>query len=307
VHGASSSSSAPVYKAASSSALASSAASSSAPVHGASSSSSAPVYVAHASSSAPVYQAASSSAPVHGAASSSAKVYSAAQPSVTSAPANNYPASPASSAVTVVTTTYVDACETGVTTKTETITKTVCNKCEDSVTSVYVCNNCGPAVVTYTLTKPATPATNVPSVPTYVASVAKPAAETPVYSANTPVYSADKPAYTPVYGAANTPVYSATKPSSTPVYDMPKKQEVPGVSTTVAIVYMTPVPVAPSAVPYPSAAQNGTGAYPVKPSGTGVASKPSAYSPPAEFTGAASRVGAGAVGLIAVVAGLLVL
>jgi chitinase len=273
-------------------------------VYGASSSSSAPVYVAHASSSAPVY----------GAASSSAKVYGAAYPSITSAPANEYPSYPASSTIKVITTTYVDSCETGVTTKTETITKTVCPKCtEDSVTSVYVCNNCGPAVVTYTITKPATPATNVPSVPTYVASVAKPA-ETPVYSvekpAYTPVHGAAKPSNTPVYAAdkpSYAPVYSATKPSSTPVYDAPKKQEVPAVSTTVAVVYMTPVPVVPSAVPYPSAAQNGTGAYPVKPSGTGVSSKPSAYSPPAQFTGAASRIGAGAVGLLAVVAGLLVL
>jgi chitinase len=217
-------------------------------------------------------------------------------------PGQNYPSSPASSTVKVITTTYVDSCETGVTTKTETITQTVCNKCKpDSVTSVYVCNKCGPAVVTYTITKPATPATNVPVVPTMPAMPSG------------PNYGGEKPQPP---AKESTPSYGGDKPANTPSYDVPKKQEVPAESTTVEIVYVTktPVPVVPTAkntpMPYPSApAQNGTSGYPVKPSGTGAAlpSKPASYTPPAQFTGAASHVGVGMTGFLAVVAGLLVL
>jgi chitinase len=218
-------------------------------------------------------------------------------------PGNNYPVYPASSTKTVITTTYVDSCETGVTTKTEIITKTVCHKCQDdSVTSVYVCNNCGPSVVTYTITKPATPATNVPSVPTYPAGP------------SVPSHGAVKPQEP---AKPSTPSHD----SYPPTYNVPKKQEAPASSTTVEIVYImkTPVPVLPSvehkAVPYPTAPVHGTGAaYPVKPSGTaaapsgtGVPSKPSTYAPPVQFTGAASRAGVGMAGFLAVVAGLLVL
>jgi chitinase len=222
-------------------------------------------------------------------------VYGAYPPSVTSKAGQDYPSYPASSTVTVVTTTYVDSCETGITTKTETITKTVCNKCQgDSVTSVYVCNNCGPAVVTYTLTKPATPATNVPVVPT---EPAKPA---------TPSQGSDKPSYPPTN-------------------NVPKKQEVPVGSTTVEIVYVTktPVPVVPSVkhtpAPYPSAPANsypvlptgtGAGVPPTKPTGTGAGApptKPSSYVPPAQFTGAASHASVGLTGLLAVAAAFLVL
>jgi chitinase len=289
-----------------------------APVYGASTTPKAPVYGA-SSSPAPVYGASSSPAPVYGASSVPAPVYGGAYPpSVTSMPGQNYPSVPASSTVKVITTTYVDSCSTGVTTKTETITQTVCNKCTagDSVTSVYVCNSCGPSVVTYTITKPATPATNVPSVPTMPA--AKPSSPSyggdmpaPPAKQSTPVYAAEKP--------KNTPVYGADKPINTPTYDQPKKQEAPGASTTVEIVYVTktPVPVVPSAkytpAPYPSApAQNGTSGYPIKASGTGVSAPPSkptsaSYTPPAQFTGAASHIGVGMTGLLAVVAGLLVL
>ncbi|KAH8728932.1 glycoside hydrolase superfamily [Phaeosphaeriaceae sp. PMI808] len=242
----------------------------------------------------PVYQPSQSAPgyPIYEApASSSVKAYEY-PPSVTSKPVDNYPAYPPSSPTTkIVTTTYVDSCETGITTKTETMTVTVCNKCkDDSVTSVYVCNNCGPTVVTYTITKPASPPTHVPSVP------AKPSS--------------------PSYGGGDKPQPPA-KPSN-PVYaaDVPKKQEAP-VSTTVTIVYVTktPVPVLPSVmytpIPYPSApAKNGTSGYPVKPTGTGVVvpSKPTGYTPP-QFTGAASRVGAAGsvVAALAAAAGMFVL
>jgi chitinase len=259
------------------------------------------------SSPAPVYGASSSPAPVYGA----SKGYDAYPPSVTSKPGQDYPSYPSSSTVTVVTTTYVDSCETGITTKTETITQTVCNKCQgDSVTSVYVCNNCGPSVVTYTLTKPATPATNVPAVPT---APAKP---------NGPTYGGDKPQEP---AKPSTPSNGSDKPSYPPTYDVPKKQEVPAGSTTVEVVYITktPVPVVPSVkhtpAPYPSAPANsypvkptgtGAGAPPTKPTGTGAGApptKPSSYVPPAQFTGAASHVGVGMTGFLAIVAGFLVL
>jgi chitinase len=273
----------------------------------------------------PVYEAPSHSAPVYGASSalnypgyvspsSTGKGYESYPapssvkvdnypPSATTMPGNGYPAYPASSTKTVITTTYIDSCETGVTTKTETITQTVCNKCQgDSVTSVYVCNKCGPSVITYTITKPATPATNVPSVPT-----APSVPSGPSYGGEKPQESA-KP---------STPSYGSDKPSYPPTYEVPKKQEAPASSTTVEIVYITktPVPVLPSVqhtpIPYPTApAFNGTIGYPVKPTGTGVSApptKPTTYVPPPQFTGAASHVGVGMTGMLAVVAGLLVL
>jgi chitinase len=227
-------------------------------------------------------------------------------------PGNNYPAYPASSTKTIITTTYVDSCETGVTTKTETITKTVCHKCQDdSITSVYVCNNCGPSVVTYTITKPATPATNVPSMPTYPAGPSVPSV-----GGEMPQAPASSNTYPTSAVAPSSPGSDASYP---PTYNGPKKQEAPASSTTVEIVYITktPVPAVPSVehtqAPYPTAPMGTGAAYPVKPSGTGVPmgtgmpSKPSGYAPPPQFTGAASRAGVGMAGLLAVVAGLLVL
>ena len=269
-------------------------------------SSSTPVHVA---STTPVYVASSSStpgAPIHGASSTSKGHGVQYPPHVTSLPGKDSPSSSASSTVKTVTTTYVDSCETGITTKTETITQTVCDKCTgDSVTSVYVCHKCGPSVVTITITKP--------SMPTYVASH-----PTPPAKPEGPIHGADKPQHSqpakPVYGA-----------------DVPKKQDYPVEhsmvtikSTTVSIVYVmkTPVPVVPAGknmpVPYSSAPVVGypvkpTGGYPMssgtgvpsKPSGTGAPTKPT-YAPP-QFTGAASHVGVGMTGLLAVVAGLLML
>jgi chitinase len=335
--------------------------SSSTSVHAASTTPGSPVYVTSSSSTpgAPVYGASSTPvAPVHGASSSAAPVYGAASsssgkasdsypasssvvvhggeypPSVTSAPGMEHPSYPTSSTVKTITTTYVDACKTGVTTKTETITQTVCNKCQgDSVTSVYVCHNCGPSVVTITVTKPSMP-TNVASHPT---PAAKP--EGPMYGGDKPQGPAQSsstampqvPAQSSSAAMPQAPAQSsaAAKPEA-PVYgaDVPKKQEMPIVkSTTVSIVYvtMTAVPDVPAAentpMPYPSAAgagypikpvvgtgapmASGTGVY-VKPSGTGAPIKPSAYSP-AQFTGAASHVGVGMTGLLVVVASLLVL
>ncbi|KAF2823602.1 glycoside hydrolase [Ophiobolus disseminans] len=293
-----------------------------------------PIYGTSTTPGHPVYGVSSSStpgAPVYGASSSSGKGYDSYPPLVTSVPGKDYASVPSSSTVKTITTTYVDSCETGVTTKTETITQTVCNKCQgDSVTSVYVCNKCGPSVVTITITKPNTPTTNVPSYPT---PPTKP--EGPTYGGDkpsTPSQGGDKPSNPPTYGGdkPQPPAHSsqAAKPTP-PVYgaDVPKKQEVPVVSTTVAIVYVTktPVPVVPSVkhtpIPYPSAPVVeysskpvvGTG-VPSKPSGTGVPTKPTGtgvptnptYAPP-QFTGAASHVGVGMTGLFAVVAGLLVL
>ncbi|KAF2031238.1 glycoside hydrolase [Setomelanomma holmii] len=224
--------------------------------------------------------------------------YDAYPPTVTSKPGQDYPSYPASSTVKVVTTTYVDSCETGVTTKTEVITKTVCAKCQDSVTSTYVCaaGKCGPSVVTVTITKPYSPPTDVPAKPS-----------------SPPTYGGDKPQPP---AKPSTPSYGGEKPpNNTPVYDVPKKQEAP-TSTTVSIVYITktPVPVVPvssvkyTPIPYPSApAKNGTSSYPVKPTGTGsVPSKATGYTPP-QFTGAASQVGVGMTGVLAVVAGLMAL
>lgn len=213
-----------------------------------------------------------------------------------------YPQGPVSSATTtVVTTTYVDICETGLTTKTETITKTVCNKCtkptEDSVTSVYVCKNCGPSEVTVTVTKPNTPATGVPAKPTG------------------PVYGGDNKSQPPAQPSMpSVPTYGNQKPSQ-PIYSADVKKQNDATSTTVQIVYVTktPVPVVPvSTMLYPSgpaknatsAAGTGTG-VPTKPTGTGVPTKPT-YAPP-QFTGAASRMGAGLTGVLAIAAGLLVL
>jgi chitinase len=94
------------------------------------------------------------------------------------------------------------------------------------------------------------------------------------------------------------PVYSPAVP------EQPKKQ----VSTTISIVIVTPVPVAATLVPYPSApagAKNGTMGYPTA-TGTGAPTKPTSYVPP-QFEGAANRLYVGLTGLTAVVAGLLVL
>lgn len=208
----------------------------------------------------------------------------------------SYPEHPASSTTKVITTTYVDSCETGLTTKTETITKTICNKCnkpeEDSVTSVYVCKNCGPSVVTVTITKPNVPATGVPAKPTG------------------PVYGGDKPQPPAQPSKPSGPSYGNDKPNP-PVYSVDVKKQNDATSTTVQIVYVTktPVPVVPvvpayTPVAYPSA-KNATSGYPTKPTGTGVPTKPT-YAPP-QFTGAASRLGAGLTGVVAVAAGLLML
>jgi chitinase len=220
--------------------------------------------------------------------------------------------------------TYIDSCSTGLTTVTATITKTVCNTCaqptRDSVTSVYVCHNCGPSIVTVTITKPYTmPATGVPSYPTYTVVVpAKPASSTyggdnkpsPSAQASSSVYAVDATASQPpaqpsmsstpssVSGKPYMPVYSPAVP------EQPKKQ----VSTTISIVIVTPVPVAATLVPYPSApagAKNGTMGYPTA-TGTGAPTKPTSYVPP-QFEGAANRLYVGLTGLTAVVAGLLVL
>ncbi|KAH7079138.1 glycoside hydrolase superfamily [Paraphoma chrysanthemicola] len=237
--------------------------------------------------------------------------YDAYPPSVTSKPGQDYPSYPASSTVKVITTTYVDSCETGVTTKTETITQTVCAKCQDSVTSTYVCaaGKCGPSVVTVTITKPYSPPTDVPAKPSSPPTYGGDKPQPPAKPSNPPTYGGDKPA-PPAQPSV------PAKPSSPPTYDVPKKQDYPVASTTVSIVYLTktPVPVVPvssvkyTPIPYPSApAKNSTSGYPVKPTGTGaVPSKATGYSPP-QFTGAATQVSVGMTGLLAVVAGLMAL
>jgi chitinase len=170
-------------------------------------------------------------------------------------------------------------------------------------------------------------------VPVYGAS-----SSAPVYGASSsaPVYG--YPTSAPVYGVSSSaPVYgvsssaSVAKPMSTPSSgngypaqpNAPsdvKKQQEKVTSTTVSIVYVTktPIPmvsdystaVVPSsyvAVPYPSGAASGSGSYPTKPTGTGVPTKPSSYVPPAQFTGAASRVGAGMGAFVAIFAAVMVL
>ena len=217
--------------------------------------------------------------------------------------------------------TYVDSCSTGLTTVTATITKTVCNNCaqptRESFTSLYVCHNCGPSVVTVTITKPYTmPATGVPSYPTYTAVVPAMPASSVYGGDNKPLPSAH--ASSSVDATASQPAAQSTMastPSSVngkpymPVYtpavpEQPKKQ----VSTTISMVIVTPVPVAATLVPYPSApagAKNSTMGYPAA-TGTGAPTKPTSYVPP-QFEGAASRLSVGLTGLIAVAAGLLAL
>jgi chitinase len=240
---------------------------------------------------------------------------------------------PAESTTTVVTTTYLDTCSTGLTTKTTIITKTVCNACakptakpegdypEGWTTSVYVSKT-----LTVTITKPIHPATDVPAYPTDVPEYSAapkpsaPAAEYPVGKEE--VSSYETPAQsTSVY-------YEATKPSPKP--EVPSYPEVPSaekptapaaeyplasskplatltkVATPVAytpVAYATPIvhqgyPIGNGTVP------SGTGA--VKPSvtSTGKPVQPTGYAPP-EFQGAASKLGMGVTGVAAVVAFLV--
>ncbi|KAL6703780.1 Chitinase 2 [Coniothyrium glycines] len=250
----------------------------------------------------------------------SSKVYDSV-PSVTKG--SEYPSKPSDATTTVVTTTYVDVCPTGLVTKTTTIVKTVCNSCatptgyhevpEGWTTSVYVSKT-----LTVTITKPAHPATDVPAYSSSVAynagypSAPKPSSpssskpETPVYKEETP----EKPAQ-PAHPTAAASSKAQEHPVHSAVPEYPKKpvEDATVTSTHVQHITLTKVPVpAYTPAPYPSAAphvpvpaHNGTAAYVPLPTGTGKPSKPSAYSP-SEFEGAAGRFSVGATAFVGVVA-----
>ena len=123
----------------------------------------------------------------------------------------------------------------------------------------------------------------------------------------------------PVYPASSkTPEYPAyPEASKAPEYpavpEYPKKPVEDVTSTIVQHVTLTKVPVAYTPAPYPTGPApyvpvgvNSTSAYAPLPTGTGKPTKPTTYTPP-EFEGAASRFGVGMTGIVAVVAGLLML
>ncbi|KAI4950892.1 hypothetical protein J4E86_007400 [Alternaria arbusti] len=292
-------------------------------------------------------------------------------PSVTEKPEYpEYPESskvPAGSTTSVVTTTYVDVCPTGLTTVTTTYVATVCTKCakptgstdvpEGWTTSVYTAST-----VTVTITKPIATATHVPAYPSSAPSVAYPAdyPAKPV-SSGKPAYpavpEASMPAYPVAPEASKAAEYPAVPEASMPAYPvapeaskaaeypsvpeaskgaeypsmpeaskaaeypaMPEYPKKPVEQEATSTMYMTLTKVAMSTytpAPYPTAggapyvpagpAMNGTSMYAPMPTGTGKPAMPSQYMPPAEFEGAASRVGAGFMMLVGVVGAVLLL
>ncbi|KAF1947336.1 hypothetical protein EJ02DRAFT_417918 [Clathrospora elynae] len=240
-------------------------------------------------------------------------------PSVTKKPEYpEYSAAPVGTS-TVVTTTYVDVCPTGLTTITTTYTKTVCTACakptkeaeypEGWTTSVYV-----DKTVTVTITRPVHPATDVPTYPSSVPEV---------YPADYPSspLSSGKPAYPAVPEASKAPSYPevpeypaipAQSSSAAHQYPtVPVASEYPKkpVGQTTSTLSKVPVP-AYTPAPYPSSVGGGASyvpagsasAYVPKPSGTGAPTKPSS-SAPSEFEGAANQAGVRLVMMLIGIAG----
>ncbi|KAH9868708.1 hypothetical protein J1614_007780 [Plenodomus biglobosus] len=263
----------------------------------------------------------------------SSKGYPEYAPSVTKGP-EEYPSYPTDSTTTLVTTTYVDVCPTGLTTVTTVITKTICGKCahptkeveypEGWTTSVYI-----DETVTTTLTKPANVPTGIPVYPTTVPTVYPfdyPAALKPSAPINKEEYPSvpEIPAVATSIKAVEYPVSSQAPeyPDQPGAPEYPKKpvEDVAGTVISTLIQHVTlskvaiptayapaPYPTAPVTAPYAAVgAANGTGAYAPLPTGTGKPTKPTSYTPP-EFEGAASRFGVGMTAIIAVFAGFLVL
>ncbi|KAF2440441.1 hypothetical protein P171DRAFT_489154 [Karstenula rhodostoma CBS 690.94] len=220
------------------------------------------------------------------------------KPSVTSKP--GYPASsPAVTKTTTYTTSYVDVCETGLTTITATVTKTYTGVVpkptsneipEGWYTTVTVCKHCGPVTTTVTLTKPY----------------------------HTPTEAA--------YGAPSSPADQSAGKDSYPESKLPQAAYVPGIASgeeSVSVtskVYMPVVPAPASeapayeATPAPYVPISSTAAY--VPSGMasstikGAAASTGAHGPsytPPLFEGAASRFGVGMSGVVGLVAGVLLL
>lgn len=161
---------------------------------------------------------------------------------------------PTGTTTTVVTTTYVDVCPTGLTTVTTVITKTFCGKCAHSTpqaeypegwtTSVYV-----DETVTITLTKPVNTPTDTPAYPTASPTVDYPAVPIP----SVPVNKQEYPSM---------PEIPAVPKPSAPVVkeEYPSIPEEPNVATaTKSVAY----PVSSEAPEYP--AQPGVPEYPKKP------------------------------------------
>ncbi|XP_014551627.1 hypothetical protein COCVIDRAFT_30842 [Bipolaris victoriae FI3] len=209
-------------------------------------------------------------------------------PSVTEKPEQSeYPTVPTGSTTSVVTTTYVDVCPTGLTTVTTTYVETVCTKCakptgtadvpEGWTTSVYTAST-----LTVTITKPIATVTAVLEYPSSAPSVVYPAE----YPAS-PI-SSGKPAY-PVVPEASKAAYPVVPEASKVAYptipEVSKAAEYPTVPE-VSKVAEYPVAPASSAAPeypahsvpsVPSAAQPASSPaaeYPSYPVGTGYPKKP---------------------------------
>ncbi|KAI4703052.1 hypothetical protein J4E81_001929 [Alternaria sp. BMP 2799] len=177
--------------------------------------------------------------------------------------------------------------------------------------------------------KPAYPAIPEASMPAYpVAPEASKAAEYPaVPEASMPAYpvapEASKAAEYPSVpeaskGAEYPSMPEASKAAEYPA--MPEYPKKPVEQEATSTMYMTLTKVAMSTytpAPYPTAggapyipagpAMNSTSMYAPMPTGTGKPTMPSSYTPPAEFEGAASRVGTGFMMCVGVVGAVLLL
>lgn len=219
-------------------------------------------------------------------------------PSVTKKPEQSeYPTVPTGSTTSVVTTTYVDVCPTGLTTVTTTYVATVCTKCakptgtadvpEGWTTSVYTAST-----LTVTITKPVATVTAVPEYPSSAPSVVYPAeySATPI-SSGKPAYpavpEASKVAYPtiPEVSKAAYPAVPEVSKAAYPTVPEVSKAAYPAVPE-VSKVAEYPVAPASSAAPeypahsmpsVPSAAQPASSPaaeYPLYPVGTGYPKKP---------------------------------
>ncbi|USP82492.1 glycoside hydrolase family 18 protein [Curvularia clavata] len=197
-------------------------------------------------------------------------------PSVTKKPEHSaYPTVPAGSTTSVVTTTYVDVCPTGLTTVTTTYVATVCTKCtkptgtsdvpEGWTTSVYTAST-----VTVTITKPIATATGVSVYPSAAPSVAYPAEHPAVPSV---AYPAEHPAAPSVAYPAEYP--ASPMPSGKPAY--PAVPEASKAAYPVAPAYPTAPQVSKAA--YPAVPEVSKAAYPVAPEHPAYPAVPSAAYP----------------------------
>ncbi|KAF2270835.1 glycoside hydrolase [Lojkania enalia] len=231
-------------------------------------------------------------------------------PSTTAKP--DYPVySHSSGTKTIYTTTYVDICSTGYTTKETTITTTVYPEAtpkshdvpEGWYTTVTVCHVCAAKPTTVTLTLPVTK--------TVYAYPTKPAGEgyVPSPPESTPGAYYPAPSETPSCSGPGCP-----KPEEEyPEFGKPEKPETEtetATSTVYQYVTLTKVPVPASETPAPYAPYtpvNSTHVYAPTGSTTGTGSVPYGTYTPIEFEGAASRFSFGMSAVAVIAAGLLAL